>query len=370
MATLGLIFSNISEKEVFEVTRDRTIASTPIGGRYRLIDFELSSMANNGISTIGVVTKSNYQSLMDHVGSGKEWDLARKNGGLAILPPYGTGQGFYHSRLEALKSIVSYIQKVKAEYVVLADCYDVSNIDYAPVFKEHFKNNADITMVYRVAHVDSNDYPYINLLELDKDERVKGMDIKRDFIGHAKISNDTWIMKKSLLLDLVYQAIENNWTSFNRDILRKNLDSLKVYGFHFEGYFGNISSLESYYKINMDLLKDEVRKEIFEKPGQAIYTKVRDSAPTKYSDSATVKNSFIADGCIIEGHVENCILFRGTKVSRGAVVKNSILMQDTLVESGVYLDKVVTDKNVKIIDTKELIGTIDKIVYVKKNGVL
>ena len=370
MATLGLIFSNISDKEIFEVTKDRTIASTPIGGRYRLIDFSLSSMVNNGISTIGVLTKNNYQSLMDHVGSGKDWDLARKNGGLVILPPYSTGQGFYNSRLQALKSILSFIEKVKCEYVVLTDCYEVSTIDYKPIFKQHFSTNADITVVYREAYVDSDHYPYINIIELNDESRITSMKIKKDFKGHARLANDTWIMKKSLLLDLVQKAIKNNWTSFNRDILRNNLKELKIYGYHFTGYFGNIASLQSYYKINMDLLKEEVRNELFNKPSLRIYTKVRDSAPTKYSDTATVVNSLIADGCVIEGHVQNSVLFRGTKVSKGAIVRNSILMQDTLVEQNKELNYIVTDKNVKIIDTDKLIGQEKEVIYVKKNGVL
>ena len=370
MATLGLIFSNIHDKEIFEVTKHRTIASTPIGGRYRLIDFALSNMVNNGITYIGVVTKNNYQSLMDHVGSGKEWDLARKNGGLVILPPYGVSQEFYNTRLEALKSIISFINRAKADYIVLTDCYHVCNLDYRPIFKQHFQTNADITMVYREYNITNDDYMPVNLLDINEDNRVVGMNIQRHYTGYAKVSADTWIIKKTLLQDLVLDAINRNLRSFNRDILKENLNTLKIYGYNFEGYFGSISSLKTFYNVNMDLLKKEVREDVFEQKSRAIYTKVRDSAPTKYGNDAIVKNSLIADGCIIDGVVENSIIFRGTKVQKGAVVRDSILMQDTFITEGALIERVITDKNVRIVDKKDFVNKNGDLFYIKKDGVL
>ncbi|MDD3192144.1 MAG: glucose-1-phosphate adenylyltransferase subunit GlgD [Bacilli bacterium] len=370
MATLGLIFSNIRDKEIFEVTRERTIASTPIGGRYRLIDFALSNMVNNGISHIGVVTKNNYQSLMDHVGSGKDWDLARKRGGLVILPPYGISQNVYNSRLEALKSIKQFISKANEEYVVLTDCYYVCNLDYKPIFKQHFATNADITCVYRKKNVTADDYMPINVFEVDSDNTITAMNIHQEFIGEANVSADTWIMKRELLVHLVEQAIEHNWKSFNRDILRENLHRLKIGGYRFNGYFGSLSSMDSYYQINMDLKEEAIRNEIFYQKGRSIYTKVRDSAPTKYGFHAKVVNSIIADGCTIDGYVENSVLFRGTHVAQGATVKNSILMQSTQVKENAVLDYVVTDKNVKIVEVNELVGQKDKVIYIRKDGVV
>ncbi|MGD9604948.1 MAG: glucose-1-phosphate adenylyltransferase subunit GlgD [Bacilli bacterium] len=369
MATLGLIFSNIHDKEIFEVTKNRTIASAPIGGRYRLIDFTLSNMVNNGISHIGVVTKNNYQSLMDHVGSGKEWDLARKNGGLVILPPYGASQSLYNSRLEALKSIISFIKFSHADYIVLADCYQVCNIDYKPIFKQHFETKADITCVYRESNITSDDYSPVVMLELDNEKRITNMNIQKSFIGRAKVSIDTWIIKKELLEQLVEDAIKNNLKSFNRDILRENLNNLKICGYQFKGFFGNISSLKSYYQVNMQLLKDNIREELFNATGRAIYTKVRDSAPTKYGANARIINSLIADGCIIDGTVENSVIFRGCHVKENAVVKNSILMQGTLVSEQVNLDYVIADKNVNIIKEKAILGNLKKLIYIEKDGV-
>ncbi|MFA7529125.1 MAG: glucose-1-phosphate adenylyltransferase subunit GlgD [Bacilli bacterium] len=370
MNILGLIFSNIHNKELFEVTRRRTIASTPIGGRYRLIDFALSNMVNYNITRIGIVTKHNYQSLMDHIGSGKDWDLARKNGGIVILPPFGVSADFYNTRLEALKSIISFINSSRADYVVLTDCYAVANLDYRDIFNQHFATGADITFVYRECDVTPDDYMPVNVLTLDDDGRITNMSIYQTFAGHAKVSADTWVMKKSLLQSLVLDAINRNLRSFNRDIISHNLDVLKVYGYRFDGYFGNISSLDSYYKINMKLLDPKVRAELFQQPRRPIYTKVRDSAPTKYGVAAEITNSLVADGCEIEGRVENSVIFRGAKIGKNAVVKNSILMQNTYVADGAVLDHVITDKNVKIINKKEIIGDENRLAYIVKDGVV
>lgn len=370
MSTLGIIFSHIHDKEVFEVTRSRTISSAPVAGRYRLIDFPLSNMVNNGIHNIGVVTKNNYQSLMDHVGSGKEWDLARKTGGLVILPPYSAGDSVYNTRLEALKSIINFINNSKAEYVVLTDCYHICNIDYRPIFEQHFATGADITCVYRKCNITNDDYMPINVFTCADDGRIEKMDIRYSYIGEAEVSIDTWIMKRELLQALVMEAFNTNARSFNRDILKENLENLKVYGYRFNGYFGNISSLQTYYKINMDLLDKSIRDELFNKQGHSIYTKVRDSAPTRYGNDCHVANSLIADGCIIEGTVENSVIFRDAVISKGAVVKNSILMQGTVVAPHTTVEYAVTDKNVKIIHKKEVKGDENKPVYIKKDGVI
>jgi glucose-1-phosphate adenylyltransferase len=177
-------------------------------------------------------------------------------------------------------------------------------------------------------------------------------------------------MKKSLLQSLVLDAINRNLRSFNRDILSHNLDVLKIYGYRFDGFFGNISSLDSYYKINMKLLDPKIRAELFQQPRRPIYTKVRDSAPTKYGEEAAVANSLVADGCEIEGRVENSVIFRGTRVGKGSVVKNSILMQNTYVADGVVLDRVITDKNVRIINKREIIGEENQLAYIVKDGVV
>ena len=371
MSVLGIVFSNIHDKESFEVTRKRTIASAPVGSRYRLIDFTLSNMVNSGISDIGIVVKNNYQSLMDHLSTGKEWDLARKNGGLTIIPPYGGyGESIYSTRLQAMKKILGFVEDNKAEYVVLCDCFNICNIDYKDVIKEHKENGADITCVYREHNVTFDDYMPIVTFDVDKSKRITKYDIKRNFFGPALVSTETWVMKRTLLIDLVKGAIKDELRSFNREILSKRVDSLKIYGYEFKGYFRSVGSMESYFDLNMDLLDLDVRNELFNQPSRSIYTKVRDSAPTKYHSGSKVDNSIIADGCDIQGTVINSVLFRGVTVAKGAVVKNSIIMQGTEVSENTHLEYVIADKEAKFVKEKEIVGTYGNLVYVKKREVM
>lgn len=367
MSVLGIIFSNIHDKEVFEVSRKRTIASTPVGGRYRLIDFNLSNMVNSGIHDVGVVIKNNYQSLIDHVGSGKEWDMARKNGGLTILPPYGgDSTSIYSTRLQAVKSILGFIESSNSEYVVFSDCFNVCNIDYKEIIEQHIAKEADITCVYREHNVTFDDYMPIVTFAVDKNQRIRKFDIRRNFFGPALVSTETWVMKRTLLISLVKDAIKNEYRSFNRDILSKNVDKLKIYGYEFKGYFRSIGSMESYYDLNMDLLNMDVRNELFNQPSRSIYTKVRDSAPTKYYNGSKVENSIIADGCTIKGTVINSVLFRGVTIEEGCVVKNSIIMQGTSIDKNIHLEYAILDKNVVVKNETELIGSYGNLVYIRK----
>lgn len=369
MATLGLIFSATHDKEVFEITKNRTIASLPVGGRYRLIDFSLSSLVNDNVSHVGVVTKNNYQSLMDHVGSGKEWDLARKNGGLTILPPYGVSVEMFNSRLEALKSIVMFIARAPEEYVILTDCYHVCNIDYDPIFKQHFETKADITCVYRHQAITPETYRPIKSFVLDQENRIVDMIFDNNSNGNANLSLDIWIMKKDLLERLVCESVEKNYKSFNKDILSQNLNKLRIFGYRFDGFYRDVNSIKTYFDLNMALLDRNVRQELFMQENLAIHTKVRDSAPTRYGKNAKVINSIIADGCYIDGLVENSVIFRGSEVATAAEVRDSILMQDTYVNQNANLRYVITDKNVKLLETKTLFGTVQNPIYIEKNEV-
>lgn len=353
-SAVGVIFSNIHDENIPELSRHRTMASIPFGGRYRLIDFTLSNMVNAGITTVGIVTKYNYQSLIDHLGSGKEWDLARKDGGIILLPPYSDETDKpYTSRLEALKGITGFLNRRKEEYVVISDCDGVARVDIADVVRYHVQKQADITMVYH-EETEPADSSYFITLAPDAEGRIKGLKINPKTNGKYNLYVNVMVMSREYLINTIQDAIAKGLTSFGRDILAKHVDTLKLYGYEFKGHYANIKSLRSYFSHSMELLDLGVRAEIF--GARDIYTKVRDSAPTKYSDDACVKNSLISDGCLIEGTVENSILFRGVKVGKGSVVKNSIVMQDTVIGSSVELDCVITDKNVVIRDRRHLSG--------------
>ena len=366
MRAVGIIFSNIHDNNVPELARIRTLGSIPFGGRYRLIDFPLSNMVNSGIDTVGIITKSNYQSLMDHVGSGKDWDLARKDGGVIILPPFGDtdSSSLYTSRLEALKGATNFLFRADEEYVVMTDCDAVCRINYNDIIEYHIRNHADITLVYK--KFESGSYSANNATTFDIiNGRIVGVNYKEKLQDErSNVFTNVFVMKKSMLQNIVMDSISHNKRHFLSDVVADNVNSLKIMGYEHKGFYAGITSLQAYYDSNMKMLDENVRREIF--GDRSVFTKIRDSAPAKYGKSAIVKNSMIADGCIIEGEVENSILFRNVKVARGAVVKNSIIMQNTVLGENCSLNCIITDKNVSIRDRKVLSGSDNHPFYISK----
>ena len=370
MAVLGLIFSATHCKASLAVTKNRTIASVPVGGRYRLIDFTLSNMVNDGVDHVGLVTTTNYQSLIDHIESAKEWELARKRGGLTLLPPYTNKPSKDNNRLESLRNIIDFIRKAPEEYVILTDSYLMCNIKYKPAFDLLLEKNADIVCIYRNTDLGEMDYAPVKTLQMDKDGRIRALNFEDELNGVANVSLDIWVMRKDFLVGLVEMAIEKDLHSFNKDILSKHLDSIKAYGYEFKGYCNEVTSLKSYFDLNMDLLNFDVRSELFFTENRPIYTKVRDSAPTMYVSGCKVSNSTIADGCVIEGTVINSVIFRGVTVKKGSVVKDCVLMQDTTIGEYVKMEYVVTDKEVVVTDGNKIRGSHENIKYIKKYEVI
>lgn len=366
-STVGVIFSSINEQNVPELTKVRSMGSIPFGGRYRIVDFALSNMVNSGITTVGMITKNNYQSLMDHIGSGKFWDLARKDGGLILLPPYSDEtETLYKNRLEALKGATAFLKKAKEDFVVLADSDAVYKLDYSKVIDYHIQKNADITLVYHEHNLVKSHY-YMTF-DVAKDGKIKEIEINPTTGGVAKNYINVMVARTSFLLRLIQDAIQHGYTSFGKDILSPGVSTYKLYGYKYDGYYANINSLNTYFNANMDLLDRKVRDEIF--GGRDVYTKVNDSAPAKFADTASVKNSLVSDGCVIEGTVENSILFRGVKIGKGTVVKNCILMTDNIVGENCNLAYVVSDKNSVIRDNRVLAGCEVQPYFINKGSLI
>jgi glucose-1-phosphate adenylyltransferase len=354
---LGLIFSNIHDENIKALTSQRTMGSVLFGGRYRLIDFPLSAMVNSGITEVGVITKSNYQSLLDHLGNGREWDLSRKNGGLHLLPPFShTSSNLYRGRLEALYGVWEFVARSDADYILLSDCDLVANMDYQDIIDFHIKTGADITCAYGTSFVTDRDCGDTTVFGVGADGRIADVLCGPKLTGECTISLNTYVMKKDLLKNIVMESNPRGITDFEKGVLRERFREFKIMGYKYEGYFSRISSVPAYYEANMALLDSDNRHALFD-DSKPVYTKIRDNPPVKYGDTASVKNSLIGDGCIIEGTVENSILFRGVKVGAGAVVKNSILMQDTAIGKKCEVDCIITDKNVKISDGRMLTGS-------------
>ena len=363
MSVAGIIFSNIHDNNIAELTRNRATASVPFGCRYRLIDFTLSNMVNSDISNIFVITHFNYQSLMDHLGSGKDWDLARRRGGIKILPPFITAyangaNALYTTRLEALKSVSQAISHIADEYVVLSDCDVICNFDLKEMIRDHIKNGADITIATKTAYLNRTNARKNTLVRADETGRIRDiLAYPADFSGEGEISLNIMVMRTELLKTIVTDAIAHGYVSFNRDVLMHRLAYDNIRTYHFDGFYASINSLEEYYQHYMDLLHcPQIHDGLFRVPNRPVYTKVRNSAPTYYGPNATVTGSLIADGCVIHGTVENSILFRGVKIGENAVVRNSILFQDTVTGDNVSLNCVITDKNVVIRDSAVLSG--------------
>lgn len=363
MKIAGLVFSNIHDRSIPELTRMRTMASIPFGCRYRLIDFALSNMVNSGITNIGVITHYNYQSLMDHIGGGKDWDLARRSGGIKILPPYiaayenAAASKLYTSRLEALYGAQNFINRCGANYIVLSDCDSVLNIDLNDVIEDHIRSGAYLTLVTK--RMDVTDLHLANerdIAVLDKDDRITEIDRYIPTSGEVDVSTNIMIMSRADLQIALDEALARGYSSFHLDIIGKNLSKKLFHAYRFDGWFSQIDSLEKYFSASMQLLNPDARRCLFGDSEHEIYTKIRNSAPTQYAQSAVVSNSLIADGCVIEGTVENSILFRGVHISRGTVIRNSILLQDSYVGANVSLNCVIADKNASIRDDRVLSG--------------
>lgn len=365
---MGLIFANMHDGTIGDLTERRTMGSVLFGGRYRLIDFPISNMVNSGISEVGVITKSNYQSLLDHLGSAREWDLARKKGGLYIIPPFGNVDSkLYRGRIEALYGAMGFIKKSLAEYVVIADCDIVTNMDFKPIVREHAASGADITVVSHTGEYYSEDIKKSTVLNVGDDGYVKSVLINPDLSGTCTTSLNIFVMGKDFLVDMIQDSIARGNVSFEKDILQAKCSELKIKTYEYSKYFSKITNMQSYFRANMELLNAENAKKLFA-PKKPIYTKVSDNAPAKYDLDCKVKNALIADGCIIEGEVENSILFRGVKIGKGAKVKNCILMQGTQVGDNAEVNYLITDKNVKISDNHILTGAKTYPMYVGKGA--
>ncbi len=365
---VGIVFSNAYDECISEITGIRTMGSIPFACRYRLIDFALSNMVNAGIEKVGVLTKSNYQSLMDHVGTGKPWDLSRKNDGLFILPPFSTSEaGGNADKLASLKGVMGFISRSKEEYILLSDCNTVLNLDIEALMEYHTEKNADITIVYKNGK--KPNLADVIVLDMDGDNKAQKISISPVTEGNVNFSLNVILMKKSLLERLMNDAISLNYKDFEADLIQGNVGKLDIYGYEAKGYAETIESLESYFKVNMELLDMKNCDDLFN-TDRPIYTKVRDDMPAIYGIGSDVKNSLVADGCMIEGTVENSILFRGVRVEKGAVVKNSIIMQDGFIAQNASLNCVVADKSVVITPNKTLSGAENYPVYIGKEIVV
>jgi len=345
---MGIVFGNSNDITLNDLTSIRALSSVPFGGRYRLIDFPLSAFVNAGISKVGVITKQNFKSLADHIGSGVPWDLARKNGGITMLTPYAlSNAGRYKDRIDALEGALDYLSYANEEYVVVSDAHIVSNFSVEDLVDCHIKSGADITVAYKK---DAETQTYINI----EDGRAKAFN-KNQTTEDKNGYLETFVISREMLIKLVEEATTHNYTDLIVDIFHRKADVLNIACYEVEGYAKMVSNIQNFFDINMDLLKKDVRNELFGSDAP-VYTKLRDEMPTKYGFNSKVENSLIGDGCVIEGEVKNSIIFRGVKIGKGARLENCIIMQACEIGDNTQLDYVIADKNVVFKDGRTLMG--------------
>ncbi len=370
--TMGIIYTGDSNISLQELTLHRSVAALPFGGRYRVIDFTLSNMINSGITNVGLITQNNYHSLMDHLDSGKQWDLDRKSGGLFILPPYVShdNTGWYRGEVEAFHSNMSYIRRSPQKTVIISGSSMVCNLTFEDAMEFHRNNMADITVIYKEEkNATKEELSRQTLLRTDLENRIWDIEVRPTVPMSDKVSMEMYIIDKKLFEYLIEECAARGQYDFNKDILIKNKEKLRILGYPYEGYLAKIDSIQSYFKHSLELFDPDNFQELFHHAGP-VYTKVKDEVPARYGDNASAGNSLVADGCVIDGVVDNCILFRGVKVGKNAVIKNSIIMQDTEIQERAILDNVILDKEVIIRKGKRLMGQENYPVVIRKHTII
>ena len=367
---MGLIYTGENDQFLRELTLTRAVAALPVVGRYRVIDFQMSSLVNSGARNVGVITQRNYHSLMDHLGSGKEWDLHGKHDGLFILPPFLTrdNTGVYEGMLDALRSNLSYLRRSRQEYVVVADSHIVVNIDYQEMLRQHIESAADITVMYRPIQgtIDSS-VPHM-YFGMDSNGMLTEMEVTPDSPSLQYESLAIMIFRREQLINIVTQATAQGRHHIIRDVLQRAINdkTLRVMGYRCPVPAWSLQSVRSYYSFNMDMLNSALRAQLFD-PNLPVYTKVRDDMPAYFGPEANVSGSLIANGARVHGTVINSVIFRGVTVARGAVVRNSIVMQDADVGEKAELDHCIIDKNAAIRAGGRLIGPETYPIVISKN---
>ncbi|WP_027625020.1 glucose-1-phosphate adenylyltransferase subunit GlgD [Clostridium lundense] len=363
---MGILHLDENEDNIRPLTLCRPLASIPIGGRYRIIDFILSNMVNAGIENVGIFTKTKSRSLLDHLGSGKPWELDRKINGLFIFN-FGNIAS-YEGDVDSLRNNMEYFSRSNQKYVIIASSNMICNIDFKEAAKCHEESGKDVTLIYKNVDNGKSNFIGCDVINLDKNKDVISIGKNIGKEDNLKILTGMFIMEKKFIIDIIHTCLQTGCAKNIKDYIKNNIKEINVNTYEIKGYMQCINSVNSYFKANMDMLNEEIRKDLFYSNG-LIYTKVKDDAPTKYGDNAEVHNSLIANGCIINGSIKNSIIGRMVSIGKGSVLENCIIMQGTHIDDNVILKNVIIDKNNIIESGKELKGDNEFPVVVEKRTI-
>jgi glucose-1-phosphate adenylyltransferase len=369
---MGIIYTGEKDSFLRELTMLRAVAAVPVAGRYRVIDFLVSSFVNSDIPNVGVIMQKNYHSLMDHLGSGKEWDLHGKSDGLFILPPFLTTEnsGVYPGSLDALHANINYIRRSRQEYVLLCNSLIVFNADFRDMVKTYRKSGADVCMMYskspEMQRSENGVY-----LDIDEDGFIVDVEIDPTRPRYENTSLEVTLLRKDLLMTLIDRGVSHGYHDLMRNVFQRMIRDagLRVAGYEYRKPCYRMDSIQSYFRFNLDVIKPEIRNSLFS-DDRPVYTKVRDEMPARYLSSANVSNSIVADGCIVDAEVRHSVLFRGVKIGKNAHVKNCIIMQDSVVEDGAELENCILDKQAVIKKGGKLIGPPSYPIVISKNMII
>ncbi|MDU5108031.1 glucose-1-phosphate adenylyltransferase subunit GlgD [Clostridium sp.] len=364
---LGIINLDENVSRMGDLVRYRTLASVPLSARYRVIDFVLSNMANSGIKSIGIFTENKSRSLINHLTNGRPWDLHRKNDGLRVF-----NFGDYHPSIDDVHNFsenIEFIEKSRKEYILIAPSYMICNIDYNDALRYHIKSRNDVTIIYKNISKADKAFFECEILNINDDNRVisVGKNIGRE--KDAKINMEMYIMKKDFFVSIIHECIKNGVHKKIKECICDNLKSFKVGAFEFDGYLSCINSIKSYFDTNLDILNQNINKELFYN-NKPIYTKSQDEPPTLYTEISLVSNSIVANGSYIEGEIKNCIIGRHVKIEKGAKLENCIIMQSSIIKSNVSMSNVIADKGTVVKSNKIVRGTDEYPVIIQRRKVL
>ena len=350
-----------------ELTHKRTMASLPFGGRYRQVDWALSNLSCAGIHHVGIISRHNYQSLMNHVGDGEEWGLELEEGGLEFLTPYAMSINHtYRGKLESLNNAMDFLEIGNEEYIIMIDSAILSNIDLIQVLNHHIDSGKDVTVVTK-SGIANGEKKLDLALKLNADEEVVDMVVDYAASEDYVASMDIFVLNKKWLLEAIPNLIARDKFHMDRDLVLGGWQRgiVTVNAYQFDGVAMFNESVEEYYANSLSLIDKDIRKDIFH-GNHPIFTKVRDRVPTYYGEDCEIENCLIADGCMLEGEVEDSVLFRQVTVAKGAEVENCIVMNDAVIGEGAELKYVILDKNVTVTPGAKLIGTKKNPIIVKR----
>ncbi|MGL5380994.1 glucose-1-phosphate adenylyltransferase subunit GlgD [Clostridium sp.] len=346
---LGIINLDEKENNMGHLVKNRLLATVPIAGRYKVIDFILSNMTNSGISEIGIFTKNSAASLINYLSNGKAWDLDRKRDGLRVFN-FGNNDLMYDDVHNFIENI-EFFEKSNSEYVLLAPSYMVCNIDYSNVIKHHKREDNDITVVYKNISKDEDNFINCKTIGFDKNYRAREFSDENKFYN---VNMEMYCMRKDVFVNIIHHCVLSGLYKKVTTFIEENLKLMKVGGYEFKGYLACINSVETYFKSNMKMLDRDINEELFHSEKQ-IYTREQNEPFSKYTECSDVRNSIVANGSYIEGNIQNCVIGKKVYIGKGVKLRNCIILRDSVIRDGVILDSVIVEKDIDINNGYKLI---------------